>query len=293
MNASPYTITSYSSPAEISTEVLQSTDLLQINGYVPGGIYHSKYVRWQLDFKNITTVEDLIGSSSSRVKHRKAVQIAHEHGYSMRSMPLTEELYEIFAKRFSETTLQKERAQDYHLETRVKERIGKSDLYIFGLFTPTGTLESGLIVEFRDKTAHMAFTAMQRNDLFPATTNGFLLDELFTISKSKNIAVIDQGRSLNPAGIVTSLGLFESKARFGFLPCPDGPWVTSYVLNFDNIALKDLLFVAVKDNRLAALLMTNTVTQDTNRFANDLTPMVEIVSAEQTQHDHRIAATQL
>jgi hypothetical protein len=254
---SDFLVAEYHSLAEINWEEAMSADMVCIHEFLPGGICHSKYTRW----KNILNPnKNALEEIKSKIE-RKAVQknsaLLEALGFRVAVVEMTESLYYEFSRLYQETVLSKPRAIQYSLEDRIlgKMKAGMQ-VYCVGLFKGD-VLESGLVFSIsKPHEVSVGFGAKKRIDHIRGGVGGVLEYHLLSFCKDHFINSIDLGKSFNPAGIVTTNGLFEFKARYGNSAFPEGEWVTSYMLNPDK-RLSDLVYVLAIDSQIGYLVASD------------------------------------
>lgn len=282
-------IADYSSIDDLVSEEVEQADLVQVRGYVPGGIYHPVQIVWRGDLRKTETPEGFIRSKKEKKAIKGTIQFFEESGYRFSTDPLTEELYEQFLNLYKETTLKRERALSFNLKEQVLGKI-LSGVPIFMVAMYKGeNLESALVFSQNDskKELVVSYGAKKKFPNIRGGVGGCLEYYLLKFAIEKNIKEISHGTASNPAGLSGKSGIFEFKARYGFSAFPGNYWVTSFIRN-KEIALSDLVFVTIESNRLAYLVLTNqSESEHGKRYKTREVDMVIVKSFDDVVAEHK------
>jgi len=235
---------------------INEADIVSFKYQVDGGVYIPEKVAWFGDLTGIEKAEDYILSKRGRKSLKKAQDYFQEAGFELSVKEMNETLFEEFKKLYQNTTMRKERAIIYDLETSIlgRIRVGKK-CYIAGLYKEK-VLRSGLVFSINEASAVVSFGAKERFSKIRGGVGAILEYQLIKFALEKNLKSISHGRASNPAGLFNTAGLFEFKARYGFTAFPTGRWQTLFIKN-EQISLGDLLFVTIYDNKLTYLVVSD------------------------------------
>jgi hypothetical protein len=235
---------------------LKEADLVFFKYQVEGGVYIPENITWFGDLTGIEKAEDYILSKRGRKSLKKAQEYFQEEGFQLNVREMDETLFEEFKTLYQNTTMRKERAIIYDLETSILGRIRvEKKCYIAGLYKENA-LRSALVFSINEASAVVSFGAKERFSKIRGGVGAILEYQLIKFALDKKLKSISHGRASNPAGLFNTTGLFEFKARYGFTAFPTGRWQSFFIRN-DQIALGDLLFVTVYNNKLAYLLVSD------------------------------------
>lgn len=235
---------------------IKKADIVSFNYQLEGGVYIPEKVAWFGDLTGIEKAEDYILSKRGRKSLKKTQEFFQEAGFKLDVREMDENLFEEFKKLYQKTTMRKERAIIYDLESSILGRIkvGKK-CYIAGLYKED-ILRSGLVFSINESSAVVSFGAKERFSKIRGGVGAILEYQLIKFALEKDLKSISHGRANNPAGLFNTAGLFEFKARYGFTAFPVGHWQTIFIKN-EEIVLGDLVFVTIYNNQLAYLVVSD------------------------------------
>jgi hypothetical protein len=235
---------------------IKKADIVSFNYQLEGGVYIPEKVAWFGDLTGIEKAEDYILSKRGRKSLKKTQDFFQEAGFKLDVREMDEGLFEEFKKLYQKTTMRKERAIIYDLESSILGRIkvGKK-CYIAGLYKEN-VLRSGLVFSINESSAVVSFGAKERFSKIRGGVGAILEYQLIKFALEKDLKSISHGRANNPAGLFNTAGLFEFKARYGFTAFPVGRWQTIFIKN-EEIVLGDLVFVTIYNNQLAYLVVSD------------------------------------
>lgn len=282
----------FKSLAEVVKSEVEEADLIVIDGYVPGGIYFPAKVCWRGKIEGLVDIKQFIRSKSERKEIDANRDYFLSRGYTLKTLPLTEELFGKFNDLYEETVLKKERAMHFDLGRRVMSllKVG-APVFLLGLFDGEGNLQSALIfdvyVSGTYKEARVSYGAKKKFDHIRGGAGGVLEYELLRYCQENQITEIDHGRSKNPAGLLSNSGIFEFKARYGYTAYPESSWKTIFIKN-PAVALTDWIFVTIFDDRLGYLIVTKEPKEETkNKYLTKEINNVKVISYEEAQGQAR------
>lgn len=264
-------------------EVSQA-DLVQIDTFVTGGIYHSQQLNWKGDLTFIDHPEDFLRSDKERKTLAQSKAFFLEQGYEIRVTQIDDEHNRRFMEVYKKTTLQRNRAIDFNAELIVKKNLASDvPVWLFGLYLHN-ELESGLLVSQVKDEMRVMFGAKKRFDQIRGGIGGVLEMELLKFCFDQGIKKISHGLSTNPAGFVDSAGIFEFKSRYGFSAFPLGEWKTTFILK-EQVAMSDLVFVVADGKQLGLHILAKEELPHTSKYASKAiqNAQVELLS----DHIHR------
>lgn len=235
---------------------IEAADIVSFKYQVEGGVYIPENIAWFGDLTGIEKAEDYILSKRGRKSLKKAQEYFQEAGFELNVREMDETLFAEFKKLYENTTMRKERAIIYDLETSILGRIkvGKK-CYIAGLYKKD-ILRSGLVFSINEASAVVSFGAKERFSKIRGGVGAILEYQLIKYALDRKLKSISHGRATNPAGLFNTAGLFEFKARYGFTAFPAGRWQSLFIKN-DQIALGDLLFITIDNNKLTYLVVSD------------------------------------
>jgi hypothetical protein len=250
-----YTIAEFAAENQVIVDELEQADLITIRGYVPGGIYHSKEIRWRAHIGGLSDPLDILQSKKERKEIEANRQYFESQGYQFEVKKVTQELFDEFAAIYSNTVGQKKRFRNINLLDQILSKsYAGFDNYIIGMFKEK-ELISGLAFFIKDGSARVSVGAKQKFTEVRGGVGGVLEVELLNFCHQHQIAEISHGQSTNPSGIIDSAGVFEFKSRYGFSAYPENYWVTTFIRNA-KVALSDLVFVTVIGERIGYLVVS-------------------------------------
>jgi hypothetical protein len=250
------TIASYFYQEKPDLKEIKKADLVGFKYQLDGGVYIPEKISWFGDLTGIVKAEDYILSKRGKKSLKKAQEFFQETGFKLDVREMNEELFGEFKKLYQKTTMRKERAIIFDLETSIlgRIRVGKK-CYIAGLYKEN-QLRSGLVFSINESSAVVSFGAKERFSKIRGGVGAILEYQLIKFALDHKLKSISHGRATNPAGLFNTAGLFEFKARYGFSAFPTGRWQTLFIKN-DQIALGDLVFVTIYNNKLAYLVISD------------------------------------
>lgn len=242
--------------ATVDWAVAAEADMLQINEFVPGGVYHSEHLIWRGDLSDIRTPEEFIKSKRDRKAHHKALEFFAQQGMQVKLLPMTEPLFSEFRELYNDTTMVRERPVRFDLESTVlgKMKVGQS-VFLIGLFDAKSKLLSALIFSVYNGKVAVSFGAKRK---FPVRggAGGVFEHELAKYCLEHGYTDVSHGTATNPVGLYTQAGVFEFKARYGYSAHPMGRWCSTFIKN-TSVALSDLVFVGMHEGREAYTVITS------------------------------------
>ncbi len=251
-----FKLASYSAPSDVKKSEALQADLVEIRGFVPGGIYHSNFMSWAGNIGEVTEVRQFLRSKKERkivVENRAWFE---QQGYEFRVKLMDKHLFEEFYELYQATTLKRERALNFAVRDQVLGRVlTDSPVYVVGMFH-NKSLESGLVFTVSGEVASVSFGAKKKFERKSGGVGGVLELLLMEYCKEHHVTEISHGKTKNPAGITGKAGIFEFKARYGFSAFPMGYWKTTFILN-PKVALSDLVFVSMIDNTVGYVVVSD------------------------------------
>jgi hypothetical protein len=248
----------YPSLSDIDEKEIGQSSLVKIAGNIPGGIYHPQSIVWKGNLSKNITPEKFIRSKRERKALKNNFEYLEEHGLELKTVVMTEEIYNQFISLYKQTT---EKVERFSLSVPVEQQLlGKiktnASVYCSGVFDQN-KLISGLAFHVIGNNLLVIVGAKKRIQELRGGVGGILEYELLKFSLDNKISNISHGRSQSPAGLVSKLGLFEFKARYGFTAFPTEEWETSFILNKEAFIDQEGLFITIKDNELCYLVVSN------------------------------------
>ena len=249
-------IASYFQKEKPDSKEINQADIVIFKYPVEGGIYAPENINWFGDLTSVEKAEDYILSKRGRKSLKKAQEYFQNEGFNLDVRLMDESLFNEFKKLYQDTTMRKERAIIFDLETSIlgRIRVGKK-CYIAGLYKDSH-LRSGLVFSINEASAVVSFGAKERFPKIRGGVGAILEYQLIKFALEKNLKSISHGRASNPAGLFNTAGLFEFKARYGFTAFPTGRWQSLFIKN-DQIALSDLVIVTTIDSHLVYLVISD------------------------------------
>jgi hypothetical protein len=249
-------IASYFQKEKPDLAEINQADVVVFKYYIEGGVYAPENINWYGDLTSVEKAEDYILSKRGRKSLKKAQEYFKNEGFNLDVRLMDEALFDEFKKLYQDTTMRKERAIIFDLETSIlgRIRVGKK-CYIAGLYKDDH-LRSGLVFSVNESGAVVSFGAKERFPKIRGGVGAILEYQLIKFALEKNLKSISHGRASNPAGLFNTAGLFEFKARYGFTAFPTGRWQTLFIKN-NEIALGDLVIVTIVENHLVYLVVSD------------------------------------
>lgn len=264
--------------ASLDSELLQQADILQINGRVPGGIFHANRMVWVGNLNRADNALDFIRSQRERKAFLQRRQQLQESALQVEILPFTMDLYERFSQLYYRTTALKERANDDNPKGPVLGRLlAGLNVYLAGVFQD-GQLLAGLSFHRKGSCLLVTLGAKERNNALRGGYGGLLELALLDYAYANQISSIVHGsRSFNPVGLVNKIGLFEFKSRYGYIAYPSEEWKSTFILR-PQVVLSDLLFVSFKNQQLHYLILSDLpATELVKKYQNE-EARVEVIS---------------
>jgi hypothetical protein len=249
-------IASYFQKEKPDLAEINQADVVVFKYYIEGGVYAPENINWYGDLTSVEKAEDYILSKRGRKSLKKAQEYFKNEDFNLDVRLMDEALFDEFKKLYQDTTMRKERAIIFDLETSIlgRIRVGKK-CYIAGLYKDDH-LRSGLVFSVNESGAVVSFGAKERFPKIRGGVGAILEYQLIKFALEKNLKSISHGRASNPAGLFNTAGLFEFKARYGFTAFPTGRWQTLFIKN-NEIALGDLVIVTIVENHLVYLVVSD------------------------------------
>lgn len=235
---------------------IKQADVVIFKYRVPSGIYLPENIQWVGDIVGLEKAEDYILSKRARKALKKAIAYFQAEGFTFSVKTMDEALFAEFRDLYNDTTMKKERAIQFDIESAILGRIraGK-EVFAAGMYFE-GKLRSALIFSISEKIAVVSFGAKERFPKVRGGVGGVLEYELIKFALERGLRNISHGRATNPAGLVNTAGLFEFKARYGFTAFPVGAWQTMFIKN-PQAGLSDLVMLSIANNSLAYLIVSD------------------------------------
>ncbi len=244
----------FASFASIDREELMQADILQLDEYVEGGIFHSSQLNWKGDTTFFASPETFIRSDKERSELEKSRQFFIEHGYELRTESVSSSQADDFLTIYKQITLNRNRAIDTNAELVLKKNLAtQTPVWLFGLYQGNQLISGLLASQVKDEFRVM-FGAKKKFDEIRGGVGGVLEMELLAFCYQHDIHKISHGLSTNPAGIIDKAGVFEFKSRYGFTAYPLGEWKTTFILS-PKVAQSDLVFVTAQQNTLGHTIL--------------------------------------
>lgn len=284
-----FTVAEYPSIEEINFAEAFTADMVQIRGQVKGGVYHAQRMFWKGNIAGFSSAEEFIRSKKERKSIHHTLDFFEKDGYEFRVTPITEELYDEFVTLYQETTLQRERAILFNLKEQILSKIKvEIPTYLVGMYK-NEVLESGLVfsVNKNKGEALVSFGAKKKFTKVRGGVGGSLEYHLLKFCFEHGIQEIGHGKTINPAGISGKAGIFEFKSRYGFTAFPEGPWLTTFILN-QKIAISDLIFITLEKGSLAYKVISQNPEEELlKKYKTREIKTVHLQSFAQTIKSHR------
>lgn len=249
-------IASYANQEKPVSAEIKKADVVLFKYPIKEGIYAPENIVWSGDLLGVTKAEDYILSKRGKKSLAKAQAYFQEAGFTIKIQEMDETLFTEFKQLYANTTLKKERALNFDLETAIlgRIRVGKK-CYLIGLYKEQ-ILRSALVFSINGTSAVVSFGAKEKFPKIRGGIGAILEYQLIKFALENHLTSISHGKGINPVGLFSSAGLFEFKARYGFTAFPTGSWQTIFINN-ETIALGDLIFVTILDNQLTYLVVSD------------------------------------
>ncbi len=233
----------FPSLASVDWSMVQTADVLQISGFVPGGIFHSEHLIWRADMSGCSDPTQLIRSKRDQQSHQKAMAFFTEQGMHVKTLPMTESLFQEFRVLYDDTTMIRERPIRFDLDSLVLGKIKVNQpVYLIGLFEQK-KLISGLIFSVYNDKVSVSYGAKRKFGI-RGGAGGVFEHELAQFCLEHGYTDVTHGTATNPVGLYTRAGVFEFKVRYGYTAYPMGRWVTSFIQH-PEAALSEFVFVGM------------------------------------------------
>jgi len=260
-----FSVATYPNLKSVISSEVKEADIVEINEYLPQGIYHSTKLNWKGDLTFFDSPESFIRSESERKSLDASRTFFLNEGYELKCVAADNTILKEFSELYLQTTLKKNRAIDYKAELVVRRNIQSgTPVYIFGLFKEN-KLESGLIATQNKEELQIMFGAKKRFNEVRGGIGGVLEMEMLRFCFEKKMYHISHGISVNPCGIYDKSGIFEFKTRYGFTAFPYGEWKTTFILN-KEVAMSDIVFLTIHQNQLSHHILTLDTSVSETRF---------------------------
>lgn len=249
-------IATYADREQLNFTEINQADVLVFKQRLDGGIYTPENIVWFGDLAGINNAKDYVLSKRGKKSLEKTLNYFQEAGFKVELKEMDEALFADFKSLYENTTMKKERALTFDLESTILGRIkvGKK-CYLIGLYKEE-ILRSALVFTINDGIAVVSFGAKEKFPKIRGGIGAILEYQLIKFALENKLKSISHGKAINPIGLFSSTGLFEFKARYGFSAFPTGHWQTIFILN-ENIALGDLIFITILDNQLSYLVVSD------------------------------------
>lgn len=283
-----FNVAEFDSLDQVVKTEMEQADLIIIDDFVPGGIYCPTKVCWRGNISGLSDIRQFIRSKSERKEVDSNKEYFLSRGFSIKVLPMTEDLLSEFNALYKETVLTKSRALHFDLDRRVLSlmKVG-AQVFLLGLFDVETKLVAALVFDVFEsggiKEARVSYGAKKRFDEVRGGAGGVLEFELLQYCHENEIMEIDHGRSKNPAGLISKAGIFEFKARYGYTAYPESGWKTFFIKN-PSISLTDWVFVTAINNQLAYLVVTEEPKEETkNKYKTKKINLVEMKSYSEVE----------
>ncbi|MBD3279384.1 MAG: hypothetical protein GF390_01590 [Candidatus Pacebacteria bacterium] len=252
-----YTIARFDRPKDANLDEISQADLLYFNGYVPGGIYHSKRMIW---VGNLASANDALAFIRSKRERKHLIKNKKKllsQGYQINTKLFDQQSFKQFDQLFKKTTLNRQRAlNDSPKRAILSKVLVGAKIYLSGIYQ-ADQLVAGLAFIVRKKTALVSLGAKTKNNQLRGGYGGLLEIELLDFCYQHQLTTIMHGRRcFNPVGLISKIGLFEFKARYGFNAYPTENWQTMFILK-PKIFLSDVIFTTIHNNQVGYLIITD------------------------------------
>jgi hypothetical protein len=184
---------------------------------------HPSHISWRIKSDSLRSEHF---TSSRLVKDiKKSKKILYEYGYQIKRESLTDNLLDLFYKKYSSFLEQKPRGVVFPIKDRIAENKKKGvDYFIISLYSRENVFLGGLIYsenkkENRTTTAYktLPHSILERKRLPESLAYIFTL-EFFNAALDGNFAEIFHGMDRNPYGFYSNIGLGLFKMRTGCVP---------------------------------------------------------------------------
>lgn len=275
--------------SSIDLEQLKQTDILQVNSFIEGSIFHANRMSWVGRLSKANNSLDFIRSKREKKALKNNQSNLEAWGLRVEILPFTQDLYKQFADLYLETTAKKIRAIDDSPRGPILGRLlAGLNVFLAAVFKDN-QLVAGLSFHHKGDSILVSLGAKMRNNEIRGGYGGFLELALLDYAYEKKVKKIIHGsRSFNPVGLISKSGLFEFKSRYGYIAYPCEDWKSTFILN-PQIVMSDLLFVSFIDNKLTYVVLSDLPEQElVKKFANE-EAIVKVVSWQ----DHQNAVQKL
>lgn len=252
---------SYDTTEDIDLEEAAQADIVEIRGFVKGGIYHSHYMHWIGNLNGVTDPKQIIRSKKERKVTEENRAWFEKQGYRFEIVKMTRELFNEFYDLYQKTTLDRERPLKLALKEQILGKVFiEKPVWLIGLFKRK-KLESGLVFSVSDDNeATVSFGAKKKFDVLRGGVGGVLEHMLIEYCLENGVTSIIHGKSRNPSGVVSKSGVFEFKARYGFSAFPMGYWKTTFIIN-PEVVLSDLVFVSMIKGKVGYIIVSDNTSE--------------------------------
>lgn len=280
-----FLVAEYTHISQVDRSEVEQADAVIIRGFVEGGIYHSAQLSWSGNIVGVENSIQFIRSKKEKSSVNRNRKYFEDMGYEFKVVLMDKDLYDQFAKLYEETTMSKDRAIRYEIEKVMGAIDVGKERYLVGLFK-NNKLKSALLFYVADKKCVVSYGAKQKFKKARGGVGGVLEMELLDYCFANGIEEISHGKSINPAGIVGSSGIFEFKSRYGYTAYPFNYWQTMFIKN-PKIAISDLVFVSIIDNKVGYLVVTESKDNlIVNKYKTKEVEIVKLVSFAEAYKDY-------
>src|SRR5690242_15615812 len=118
-----FKLASYDATGDIDFEEISQADIVEIRGFVKGGIYHSNYIHWIGSLNGISDAKQLIRSKKERKAAEDSRKWFEEQGYHFDIVRMNIDRFNEFYKLYQNTTLKRERPLSFSLKEQILGKV--------------------------------------------------------------------------------------------------------------------------------------------------------------------------
>lgn len=276
----------FNSKQEIDFKLIENegVDLIQVNGFAPGGIYHSSKMVWIGNLNRASKNLNFIRSNREQKAVLKNKAQLSQEGCQVKVQAFDQNLYDQFCQLYQRTTAQRVRKIDDSPQSAIFGPMqAGSPIYLVGLFQQE-KLIAGLSFRRKGKSILVNLAAKERRDDLRGGYGGVLELALLDFGLEHKLDTIYHGdRSYNPVGLINKAGLFEFKNRYGYTAYPSENWTTTWILN-PNIALSDLVFVGFIDEQVGYTVVSDSsLGEVAKKYGNEEVQKVRVLKWDELE----------